>query len=100
MLNRINDLISDKSDFAFETTLASKSIAGIIKKAKSNNYKIIILFFYLNSYQIAFRRVNAGVLQGGHFISQEVIKRRYYRGISNLIIVFVNECDVCSIVDN
>ncbi len=100
MLKRINDLISDKSDFAFETTLASKSIIGIINKAKENNYKIIILFFYLTSYEVAFRRVNSRVLQGGHFISQETIKRRYYRGIKNLMNSYINNCNYALIVDN
>ncbi len=100
MLNRINNLIFDKSDFAFETTLASKSILGIIKKAKSNNYKIIILFFYLNSYKIAFQRVSARVKEGGHSIPRDVIERRYFRGVFNLMKTFINNCDFCSIVDN
>jgi predicted ABC-type ATPase len=100
MLKRINDLISDKSVFAFETTLSSKSILGIIKKAQSNNYKVYILFFYLNFYEIAFQRVNARVKEGGHNIPKDVIQRRYFRGLINLMNVFINNCDFCSITDN
>lgn len=100
LLNRINNLISDKIDFAFETTLASKSILQIITKAKSKGYITKILFFHLDSYRIAFKRVNERVKQGGHNIPEDVIKRRYFRGIKNLIVTYKNNCDLCSIVDN
>ena len=100
LLKRIDKLITEKSDFAFETTLSSKSILGIIRKAKSYGYKIIILFFYLNSFKTAFQRVNIRVSQGGHFISQEVIKRRYQRGLINLMNIYIYNCDYALIIDN
>lgn len=73
LLKRIDKLISEKVDFAFETTLSSKSILGIIRKANSYDYKIIILFFYLDSFRIAIQRVNERVKQGGHNIPKIVI---------------------------
>lgn len=100
LLRRIETLISEKTDFAFETTLASKSVVRIIQYAKSSGYKVIILFFFLKSYTIAFKRVKERVRQGGHNIPKEVIKRRFYRGISNLLNTFINICDYCIIVDN
>lgn len=100
LLKRIEMLVSEKVDFAFETTLSSKSIIGIIKKAKSSGYKINILFFYLNSYHIAYRRVTERVKHGGHNIPRNVIKRRYIRGVINLINIYKNICDFCLIVNN
>ncbi|MEO8209636.1 MAG: zeta toxin family protein [bacterium] len=100
LLKRIDKLISEKSDFAFETTLASRSIMNIIKKARASEYKIIILFFYLNSYRIAINRVRSRVITGGHNIPNDVIKRRYFRGVYNLMYFYKNECDYCLIVNN
>lgn len=100
LLKRIERLISEKVDFAFETTLSSKSIVGIIENAKSSGYKINILFFYLNSYQIAYNRVIERVKHGGHNIPKDVIKRRYFRGIINLINIYKNNSDYCIIVNN
>lgn len=42
MLNRIKDLIVQKVDFAFETTLASKSYLNLVKKAQLNGYFVSI----------------------------------------------------------
>jgi len=100
MINRIDKLIQQKENFAFETTLSSKSILRIIEKAKTSGYKIDILFFYLNSYQIAIQRVKERVKQGGHNIPREVIMRRYRRGIINLINTYKNICDYCMIANN
>lgn len=58
------------------------------------------MFFYLNSYQIAYRRVIERVKQGGHSIPKEIIRRRHLRGIINLINIYKNICDYCLIVDN
>jgi predicted ABC-type ATPase len=49
MLERIDDLIARKVDFAFETTLATRSYAGKIKKAKVQGYYVILIFFWLES---------------------------------------------------
>lgn len=100
MLSRIGKHIEDKTDFAFETTLASISLLEIMRKAKSNGYRINVLFFYLKSFEIAYKRVKERVKEGGHSIPRDVIKRRYYRGINNLINIYLNICDYCSVVDN
>ena len=100
MLSRIEKHILDKTDFAFETTLSSISLLKIIRKAKLNGFRIIVLFFYLNSFEIAYKRVKERVKQGGHSIPRDVIKRRYLRGLSNLINIYLHICDICSVVDN
>ncbi|MEO6695497.1 MAG: zeta toxin family protein [Ignavibacteria bacterium] len=84
-MKRIDKLISEIVDFAFETTLSSKSIVEIISKARLAGYTINILFFYLNNYKIACGRVAERVKHGGHNIAKEIIKRRYFRGLKNLI---------------
>lgn len=93
MLTRINQLISEGIDFAFETTLSTRSYVALVKKAKSLGYKVTLVFIWLNSPETAKERVAQRVKDGGHFISESVIERRYYRGIENLINLFIPICD-------
>ncbi|HMQ70763.1 MAG TPA: zeta toxin family protein, partial [Ignavibacteria bacterium] len=100
MINRINKLIDEKVRFAFETTLSSRSFDKLIEKAKKNNYKINIIFLWINDYNVAFRRVKSRVKEGGHSIPAEIIKRRYYRGLFNLINIYLKISDFTLVVDN
>jgi predicted ABC-type ATPase len=45
-------------------------------------------------------RVADRVKEGGHNILNEVIERRYYRGIANLIKLYIQVCDNWIIFDN
>ena len=84
MLKRIDFLIASQKDFALETTLSSKNHLQTIKKAKERGFEITLLFFWLNSVELAKERVKIRVSKGGHDIPQEVIARRYARGLENL----------------
>jgi len=77
MLNRINELLETNQNFAFETTLATKSYKSKIIKAKKENYNVTLLFFWLETVDLAIERVKTRVIEGGHNIETEVIKRRY-----------------------
>jgi len=100
MLERINQLMQGKEDFAFETTLSTRSYVSLIKKARTNGYKITLLYFWLISPDFAKQRVAKRVSQGGHNIPDEVVERRYYRGISNLLNLYVPVVDNWIVIDN
>jgi len=42
------------------------------------------LFFWLSDVELAIERVKTRVSEGGHHIPEDVIRRRYVRGIKNL----------------
>lgn len=100
MLERINELLDQNVDFAIETTLTTISYKKTIELAKTRGYAITLLFFWLNSVNLAIERVKTRVMEGGHNIPEDVIIRRYYKGIVNLINVFVNLCDYWLVIDN
>lgn len=100
MLTRIEELLIKKVDFAIETTLASKSYASLIKRAKILGYEVHLVFFWLNSVELAKERVKQRVLNGGHSIPDDVIERRYKAGIKNLNTIFCNLVDSWRIYDN
>lgn len=100
MLNKIYKLIEKEQDFAFETTLASKSLSNLIIKAKEKHYQIILIYFWLNSVELAISRVAERVSKGGHNVDENVIKRRYYSGIKNLFNIYINIVDSVYVFDN
>ena len=100
MLMRINELLRAGVDFAFETTLATRSYLSLIKDAQAAGYKVTLLFIWLDSPETAIQRVARRVAKGGHNIPQDVVARRYYRGISNLIALFIPITDTWMIVNS
>lgn len=100
MLGRINELLDTGVDFAFETTLSTKSYVSFVRKAQAQSYKVSLLYFWLRSPKMAMNRVAKRVKQGGHNIPDDVVIRRYDRGISNLINLYMPICDRTVVVDN
>lgn len=84
MLTRIDELLNNQVDFAIETTLTTKSYLNTIIRAKESGYQITLLFFWLNDVELAIERVKTCVSEGGHGIPEDVIRRRYFKGIRNL----------------
>jgi predicted ABC-type ATPase len=100
MLHRIHQLIDEKADFGFETTLAAKSYVSLAGFARKSGYEVSLLYFWLSSPEFATSRVAKRVRKGGHNIPVEIIERRYYRGISNLIKLYIPICDKWMVIDN
>ena len=100
MLERINDLLNSQENFAFETTLATKSYRSKIFLAREKGYNVTLLFFWLRNVDLAIERVRTRVTEGGHHIETEVIRRRYKNGIKNLFEIYLPIADEIMIFDN
>ena len=100
MLDKINKLIETGQDFAFETTLATKSYKNLVTKAKMNGYKVTLLFFWLRTPDLAVKRVETRVKEGGHNIPEETIRRRYENGLINFFNIFKPIVDEWMFIDN
>ena len=100
MLERINDLLNSQENFAFETTLATKSYRSKIFLAREKGYNVTLLFFWLRNADLAIERVRTRVIEGGHHIEPEVIRRRYKNGIKNLFEIYLPIVDEIMIFDN
>lgn len=100
MLSRIEELFEENKSFAFETTLSTKSYKQKIINAKNNGYKVTLLFFWLNNFELAKERVKVRVSEGGHNIAPEIIERRYVNGLRNLFEIYLPIVDNAFIFDN
>lgn len=100
MLERIETLLKSNENFAFETTLSTKTYKQKLIQAKANGFKVKLLFFWLPTIEMAINRVAVRVSEGGHNIPTDVITRRYSRGIENLFKIYITLCDDWAVFDN
>ncbi len=100
MLERIETLMSENVSFAIETTLATRSYKNLVLRAKEKGYAVSLLFFWLESPEMACLRVAKRVAEGGHNIPTETIYRRYHLGLENLFNIFMPIVDFWALYDN
>ena len=100
MLKRLRDLAAARRSFAFETTLATRSYAPWIGKLKSRGYNFHLMFVWLRSPELALRRVGARVVLGGHDVPEQVVRRRYAKGVENFFRLYSALADSWTVYDN
>lgn len=91
MLARLRELARQRADFAFETTLASRSFVPFIRTLRG--YESTLLFLHLRTPELAAEQVFERVQAGGHHIPAEVIQRRYQAGLANLFKLYLSIVD-------
>jgi len=100
MLRRLHDLANQRQSFAFESTLASRSYAPWISKLRQQGYDFHLLFLWLRSAELAVHRVRRRVLIGGHNVPEEIIERRYQKGIDNFFRLYQQLANTWVMYDN
>ncbi|MBT3806330.1 MAG: Zeta toxin family protein [Desulfobacula sp.] len=88
-LKRVHTIVSNRESFAFETTLSGLNYIESIKNWKKIGYE-----------EMAVKRVQLRVSQGGHNVPVDVIKRRYHRGWKNFQNYYKKLADAWVIFDN
>ena len=77
MLERLEELAAQRADFAFETTLASRTFAPFIRRLRAHGYHVQLVHVWVNSADLCIERVRNRVISGGHFVEDEIVRRRY-----------------------
>ncbi len=77
--------ISDRLDFAFETTLGGHTIAALLHRALSEKIEVRIWYVGLASPELHIARVRSRVAAGGHDIPEAKIRERYENSRLNLV---------------
>ena len=100
MLMKINYLLERRADFCVETTLATRSLLKIIQQAQGLGYEVTVLYFWLNSPELAIQRVHDRVAAGGHNIPDHVVRRRYVMGLQYFFDTYIPVIDRWVLADN
>jgi predicted ABC-type ATPase len=100
MLARMRSLAAARADFAFETTLASRSFAPWLAGLQQDGYHVHVLFLWLRTADLAVGRVAERVRHGGHDVPADVVRRRYAAGLRNFFGLYMPIVDSWQLLDN
>ena len=100
MLKRLRQLGDAGADFAFESTLSSRTFAPFLRALKAQGYSVAIYYFALTNAQLAVRRVKLRVALGGHHVPGDVVKRRFARSLNNFFTLYAPIADEWTLFDN
>jgi predicted ABC-type ATPase len=89
MLARLEELAEQRASFAFETTLASRTFAHWISGLKKTGYSFHLIYLYIPSAEMAVSRVAQRVQQKGHHVPDDIVRRRYLRGLVNFFELYL-----------
>ena len=83
MLARLEQLAERRASFAFETTLAGRALATHMARLRALGYDTNLMYLWLPSADLAVERVRRRVELGEHGVPEEMVRRRYERGLRN-----------------
>lgn len=100
MLERLHQLAARRRHFAFETTLATRGYLPWLRGLQADGYAFDLAFLWLPSPDMAVARVAERVRSGGHDVPEEIIRRRYGRGLDNFFRLYRPQADRWWLLDN
>lgn len=100
MLKRLHQLSEARADFAFESTLSSRTFTIFLRTLKALCYSVAIYYFSLANAQLAIRRVKLRVALGGHDVPPDVVRRRFGRSLNNFFNLYAPVADEWTLFDN
>jgi len=100
MLSRLHELAREGTDFAFETTLASRSFGPFLGRLKVAGYRFRLIYLWLRDARQARERVARRVRLGGHDVPAAIVNRRYRRSLANFFALYQNLADEWRFYDN
>jgi len=100
MLQEISAYTARGESFAFETTLSGRGYLRHIREWQRIGYHVILFFLGLPTPEVAIARVAERVRQGGHNISEAVIRRRFVAGKVNFDRYYRAVVDAWALYDN
>lgn len=101
MLQRIHSLAAKNCDFAFETTLASRSFKQLVVELKQkSSFQSHLIYLWLQSPDLALARAKNRVEMGGHSVPEDIIRRRYVSGLRNFFNLYLPIMDNWYFYDN
>ena len=96
LLKQIEEYIADRSNFAFETTLAGQTYLRLIDRLRADRWQVELIYLALPDVDMSIKRVAERVSHGGHHIPIKDIKRRFPRSLKLLLSTYSNLVDQCT----
>ncbi len=102
VLERLEALFAERADVVLETTLATRSHAGRIRRWRAAGYRVELVYLRPPSADFSVMRVARRVAQGGHGIPEDTLRRRFQLSLDYLETVYkplVDQWEVYGVSD-
>ena len=99
MLEMIDARVQRGESFAFETTLIGRGYARMIPRWQELGYWVTLVYLRVNSPDVVIARVRQRVLEGGHDVPEDVIRRRFHASLYNFEHIYRDLVDEVIIYD-
>ncbi len=93
LLARWRELVSQRRDFAFESTLSGRTYAGMLRAARAAGYKVRLCYLWLPNISMSLRRVRQRVRKGGHNVPELDLRRRFFPSLQNFFSLYLPLAD-------
>ncbi len=100
MLARLRELSARRADFAFETTLASRTFVPWLAELRESGYRVTLLYVWVPNPELSVARVAHRVSSGGHHVESDIVRRRYLAGLRNFFRMYRPIADSWTMYDN
>ena len=100
MLEIIDEYVRRGESFGLETTLSGRGYARKIPRWREEGYWVKLYYLVLPNPDVAIARVRQRVLEGGHDIPVETIRRRFDAGRRNFEAIYRHLVDEWVMYDN
>jgi predicted ABC-type ATPase len=100
VVEEFRNLVRAGASFALESTLSGRTWLALLKQAKSKGYRFILHYLVINSASQAVERVRLRVLQGGHHVPEEDIRRRFDRSLRHFLEDYLPLADEWGVWEN
>jgi predicted ABC-type ATPase len=100
LLEELDRLAKARVDFAFETTLSGRTYLDRIRNWRESGYVVELVYLKISHVDIALKRVAIRVKQGGHFVPERDVRRRFQRGLINFEDLYKAAVDGWALYDN
>jgi predicted ABC-type ATPase len=87
-------------DFAFETTLSGRTYRRVIQDARARGYRVCLFYLWIPTADLAVARIVDRVAEGGHFVPETDVRRRFKRTLVNLMADYRPLADSLLFFDN
>ena len=83
-LQKVEECIGKRENFAFETTLSGTAHLRRVRKMIEDGWRVNMIYLWIPNAETSLNRVRQRVQHGGHNVPEKDIRRRYGRTLRNL----------------
>jgi predicted ABC-type ATPase len=87
-LQRIRHLVDTRQSFTWETTMSGRSAFNWLRTARDAGYRTKAYFLWVRDVETTLRRIQRRVIEGGHNISPDVSRRRFFKTLQNFFTIY------------